>query len=305
MGKLDQLRQLGAKHVAESTGAARADGLPPGLDLQQAAGMPARLVGLTKEKGAARIPVDRIERDPHQPREDFDEESLTRLAESLRSKGQLQPIRVRWDEGKGSYIVLLGERRWRAAKMAGLAELSCIIHDGDLGPVDRLGLQLVENALREDLKPIEQARAYKQVMEARSWSTRQLADELQISQTSVVRALTLLELPAVVQDQVEQGGLPATTAAEIAKLDRPEDQVAVAQVAVEQGLGRHELVEIVKAVRARKPAPAPRPDPVTMDLGNGMTLKLTWRKTNGIDLVKALRRALKLAQEQAQADHAA
>ena len=117
--KLDQLRHLGGRNVAESTGASRADGLPPGLDLTQSAGMPARLVGLAKEKGAARIPLERIERDPEQPRSEFDEESLARLAESLQARGQLQPIRVRWDEGRGVYVILLGERRWRAARMAG------------------------------------------------------------------------------------------------------------------------------------------------------------------------------------------
>src|SRR4051794_7745753 len=113
MSKLDRLRQQGGRNVAESTGSARSDGLPPGLDLAAAAGMPARLIGLAKEKGAARIPVDRIVRDESQPREEFDEESLARLAESLRTRGQLQPIRVRWDEDRGVYVILLGERRWR------------------------------------------------------------------------------------------------------------------------------------------------------------------------------------------------
>jgi ParB family transcriptional regulator, chromosome partitioning protein len=295
--KLDQLRQLGGRNVAESTGAARAEGLPPGLDLAQAAGMPARLVGLAKEKGAARIPLDRIDRDPEQPRSEFDEESLTRLAESLRARGQLQPIRVRWDEGRGVYVILLGERRWRAARMAGLTELSCVIHDGHLGDDEKLAIQVVENALREDLRPVEQARAYRSLMDARSWSTRELAAELHVAQTSVVRALALLELPEAVQDSVERGELAPSVAAEVARLPDAGLQERVARAAVDEDLRRDEVAELVKAVRARRPAPAARPDPFELDLGDGTVVVVKWRKANRTTAVQALRKALREAQE--------
>jgi ParB family transcriptional regulator, chromosome partitioning protein len=295
--KLDQLRQLGGRNVAESTGASRADGLPPGLDLTQSAGMPARLVGLAKEKGAARIPLERIERDPEQPRSEFDEESLARLAESLRARGQLQPIRVRWDEGRGVYVILLGERRWRAARMAGLSELSCVIHEGNLADDEKLAIQVVENALREDLKPVEQARAYRSLMDARSWSTRELAAELHVAQTSVVRALSLLDLPETVQDRVERGELAPSVAAEVAKLPDPEIQERVARAAVDEGLKRDEVAELVKAVRARRPALATRPDPVEHDLGDGTVVIVKWKKNNRTTVVQALRKALKEAQD--------
>jgi ParB family chromosome partitioning protein len=295
--KLDMLRQLGGRNVAESTGATRSDGLPPGMDLNQSAGMPARLVGLSKEKGAARIPIERIERDPDQPRSEFDEESLARLAESLRARGQLQPIRVRWDEGRGVYVVLLGERRWRAAGMAGLSELSCVIHDGALADDERLAIQVVENALREDLKPVEQARAYRSLMDARGWSTRELAAELHVAQTSVVRALSLLDLPEVVQDSVEQGRLAPSVAAEVAKLPDAETQEMVAKAAIDEGLKRDEVAELVKAVRSRRPAPAARPEPVEYDLGDGTVVIVRWKKGNRTTVVQALRKALKEAQE--------
>jgi ParB family chromosome partitioning protein len=300
MGKLDQLRQLGAKNVAESTGAARGDGLPPGLDLAAAAGMPARLVGLAKEKGAARIPIDRIVRDEAQPREEFDQESLARLAESLRTKGQLQPIRVAWDEARGVYVVLLGERRWRAAHLAGLTELSCIIQDGALDNADRLGLQLDENCLREDLKPIEQARSYRRLMEARGWSTRQLADELNIGQTSVVRALALLELPTQIQEQVEQGGLAVTVAHELAKLPSAPEQAELAKAVVDQGLTRAEVSEVIRAVRAKRPAPPSRLDPVTIALG-GCSITVKWKRGDTTPVIQALRKAIRQLQEQGRA----
>ena len=97
MGKLDDLIKAGGSNVAESMGASRAAGPPPGMDPTLARRMPARLEGVIRDKDAARIDIGRIARDPRQPREDFDEESLRRLADSLKQRGQLQPIRVRWD----------------------------------------------------------------------------------------------------------------------------------------------------------------------------------------------------------------
>jgi ParB family chromosome partitioning protein len=296
MGKLDQLRQTGGANVAESTGA-RGASLPPGLDPSTAVGMPARLKGLGKEKGAARIPVDRIDRDPEQPREEFDEDALQRLADSLRIRGQLQPIRVRWDEGRGVYVILLGERRWRAARMAGLTELSCVIHDGSLAADEKLAIQVVENALR--------AKAFRSLMDAKGWSTRELATELNLGQASVVRALSLLDLPAKVQDQVEQGALPPSVAYEVARLEDPAAQAEIAQAVVDQGLTRSEVAEVVKAVRAKRPAPSVRPDPVTFDLGDGSTVTLKWRKANGQTAAQLLRKALKMAQDRGRDDRAA
>ena len=285
-------------------GTGQSQELPAGLDPAAALRRPAHLEGLTREKAAARIAVDRIVRDPNQPREEFDEEALQRLADSLRTRGQLQPIRVRWDEGRGAYVILVGERRWRAAQQAGLTELSCIVVDGELPADERLMIQLVENALREDLRPVEQARAYKALMEAREWSGNQLAKELHIAQSSVVRALALLELPAPVQAQVEQGALAATVAAELTKLPEPAMQAEVAQAIVDQGLTRSEVAEVVKAVRARRPAQT-RPDPVEVDLGDGITVVVRYRKPTTVTAQQALRKALKVLQDRDRDDQAA
>jgi ParB family chromosome partitioning protein len=276
--KLEQLRQIGGGNVAESTGANRGNGLPPGIDLGQASGMPARLVGLTKEKGAARIPVARIVRDESQPREEFDQESLEMLAESLRSKGQLQPIRVRWDEGRGSYVVLVGERRWRAAAIAGLEDLSCIIHEAELDEIDRLTLQLVENALREDLKPIEQARSYRRLMEARSWTTRQIAEELKVGQSSIVRALALLDLPPEVQVDVERGRLAPSVAAEVAKIPDRGEQVEVAAKVMAEGLSRDETAAIVKRTSGKGKGKAKLPSSRTIRTASGFRVTVEARK---------------------------
>ena len=201
-------------------------------------------------------------------------------------------------------MILVGERRWRAAQLAGLAELSCIVVDGELPADERLMIQLVENALREDLRPVEQARAYKALMEAREWSGNQLAKELHIAQSSVVRALALLELPAPVQAQVEQGALAATVAAELTKLPEPAMQAEVAQAIVDQGLTRSEVAEVVKAVRGRRPAQT-RPDPVEVDLGEGITVVVRYRKPTTVTAQQALRKALKVLQDRDRDDQAA
>jgi ParB family chromosome partitioning protein len=304
MSKREELLRSGGDNILSSMGAGQSQELPAGLDPAAALRRPAHLEGLTREKAAARIAVDRIARDPDQPREEFDEEALQRLADSLRTRGQLQPIQVRWDEGRGVYVILVGERRWRAAQRAGLAELSCIVVDGELPADERLMIQLVENALREDLRPVEQARAYKALMEARGWSGNQLAKELHIAQSSVVRALALLELPAPVQAQVEQGALATTVAAELTKLPEPAMQAEVAQAIVDQGLTRSEVAEVVKAVRARRPAQT-RPDPVEVDLGDGITVVVRYRKPTTVTAQQALRKALKVLQDRDRDDQAA
>jgi ParB family chromosome partitioning protein len=259
---------------------------------------------VVKAKDAAHIPLDRIARDEAQPREEFEPESLRRLADSLKARGQLQPVRVRWDEGRGVYVIIAGERRWRAAMMAGLPTLSCVVADGPTDPAGLLAAQLVENALREDLRPVEQARAYRRLMDANGWTSRQVAAELNVSQAAVVKALALLDLPGDVQDRVEQGELAPSAAYEVAKLPAA-DQARVAEAVVGEGLTRDEVADLVKAVRAKRPAPAARPGPVTMDVGEGV-VTVRWKKGGEtMTAVQLLRKALKQALERERPGHAA
>ncbi len=291
MSKLDELRRTAGQNVRDSAGADRADHQPGPV----AGGAPERWRGVERSRDMALIPVAKIDRDPDQPRQEFDEEELARLAESLRIRGQLQPIRVRWDEGRGMYVILAGERRWRAARMAGLDKLACVIHEGALAEDEKLAMQLVENALRTDLKPVEQARAYRRLMDAKGYSTRDLAAELHIAQTSVVRALALLDLPADVQVRVEEGELAATVAAELTKLPDAATQAEVAQAVVAEGLTRTEVTELVQAVKARRPAPSRRPEPITIDLGD-CSVTVRWKKASETTALQALRKAARQLQ---------
>lgn len=251
MAKRDDVLRNFGNNISESMGVDA--GRPPSM--AKGASRPNRLKGAERRRDVLDIAVDRIEPDPDQPREEFDEESLGRLAESLRTRGQLQPIRVRWSEARDSYVILVGERRWRAAKMAGMAAVAAVVHDGELTPGQVLSLQLIENALREDLRPIERARAYRHLMDENGWSGSQLARELAVSQPSVVESLRLLSLPEVVREKVEQGALAPTVAYEVSKLDDPAEQAAVAEWVVASGLSHRQAKDLV---RERKGRPSPR-----------------------------------------------
>lgn len=243
---------------------------------------------MTKSKNAVEIPVEKLHRDPNQPREEFGDDALNRLAESMRTRGQLQPIRVRWDEGRGAYVIIAGERRWRAARMAGMATISAVVVEGDLPAAELLALQLVENCLREDLSDIEQAKAFRALLDQNGWSIRQLASELALDHSAVSKTIRLLELPETVQELVERGELPKWTAFEVAKAETPQLQEEVARRAVAEGLTAPETAEAVrqassrptkgKAGKAKKitsrvirTAAGPR---VTVEFGRGLTVEL-------------------------------
>jgi ParB family chromosome partitioning protein len=202
------------------------------------------------------IPADKIQRDD-QPREEFDEESLDRLADSIKTKGQLQPIRVRWDEGRGAYVIVSGERCWRAAVRARIPTLSCVVHEGKLDQAELLTLQLIENALREDLRPVEQARAFRKLMEAHGWSGNRLAQELAITQSTVSRALALLDLPESVQAKVDAGEVCARTGYELSRLGDAEQARELAEKAAADRLPLEQVVAVVRARTYGKPKAEP------------------------------------------------
>jgi ParB family transcriptional regulator, chromosome partitioning protein len=205
--------------------------------------------GRRRLDAACAIRLDRIIPDPAQPRKEFDEESLVRLSESLKTRGQLQPIRVRWDNTADRYVVVVGERRYRAAIKAGMEAIACVVVSGNPSADDLLEDQLVENALREDLKPIEQASAYQALLAARGLSQRQLAERLQIGHASIARALALLGLPEPIQEAVDQGKIAPNTAYELTKVSDPGEQAALARDAADGQLKRDEIQRLTRSPR--------------------------------------------------------
>ena len=260
MKAADRLSQSLGANIAESMGAGRAGGEQTGNPFPAGPvvhGGPAseKYRGAARIKDAFAIELDRVAPDPDQPRKEFEEESLARLADSMRTRGQLQPIRVRYDEGQAMWVIISGERRYRAAQLAGIATLVCVEVKGTLAPEQLLEDQLVENCVREDLKPIEQARAFKALLDQRGYSYRQLADALSISHQAVVRAMALLDLPTDIQDKVDAGAVPASAAAEVARIeDESERRAIISRVEA----GEMTRDDVTRAVRGRTAGAAGR-----------------------------------------------
>ncbi len=152
------------------------------------------------------IPVASIVPNPHQPRVHFDEESLSELAASIREIGVLQPVLVR-GTGDGTYELIAGERRWRAARRAGLAVIPAVVRTtDDIGSVEQA---LIENLHRQDLTPLEEAAAYQQLIEDFSFTHEQVAARVGKSRSSVTNTLRLMSLPASIQALLADGRLSA------------------------------------------------------------------------------------------------
>lgn len=245
MGKADELLRRVGSNMAESLGMKRTD-KPTGTPVTGPAEA-AKYEGRTRSRNAGEMEIDRIIPDPKQPRQQFDQESLEHLAVSIKEKGLLAPIRVRWDAGLAKWVILCGERRYRAAKIAGLTSLSCSFVEGELTETERLEEQIIENVHREDLTPIEQAKAYRAMMEHNSWTGKQLAERLHLNPSAVTRVVALLELPADVQEKVTAGEISPRTAYEISKLPDEASQRAMAEQVLAAGLTTEATAEVVRA----------------------------------------------------------
>lgn len=207
------------------------------------------------ENMLAELEVGQLRPDPDQPRKSFNDEELADLGQSL-SKRQLQPVVARYEPSVPSkpWMLVDGERRWRAAQKAGMHTLQAILIREELTREQRLEMQLIANLFRDDLKPIEQAHAYRSLMVMKKLNAHELSIYLHLSAATVGRALALLELPAVVQDMVDAGQLAPTTAYEVGKAP-PQVQVAIAEQAASGGWTRTEVKAAVQAARIN-PEPA-------------------------------------------------
>lgn len=188
-----------------------------GSRLEADAATAGQTVGVSILPGARNIDVGRIMADPSQPRRTFDESELEDLAASLREAGQQQPIRVRWDGQRDRYVIISGERRWRAAQKAGLPTLMAVVDGRDLSDDQILEAQLIENAVRSDLTAVESGRAYQTLMTTWQCSQQELAARLHVSTSKVSRALAALDLPEQVQREIAMGTRGGTAAVQRAR----------------------------------------------------------------------------------------
>jgi ParB family chromosome partitioning protein len=167
----------------------------------------ARDQGVAAMPNALRIDIGHIISDEAQPREEFSELELNTLAASIREKGILNPLTVRWDAGQAKYAIVAGERRWRAAKIAGMTTVPVTLLDDPVDESDRLELALVENCLREDLKPMEKAKAFRRLQEQHGWTAKQVAERLGLDPSTVTSTVRLLDLSTPSQARVDAGQL--------------------------------------------------------------------------------------------------
>lgn len=199
------------------------------------------------QSGLATISLSALDPNPHQPREAFDEVALDELAASIREVGLLQPIVVR-PAAAGRYQIVAGERRYRAAARAGLEEIPAVVRrtrDEAL-----LTEALVENLHRSDLNPIEEALAYRQLLDDFGMTHDALAAKLAKSRSAISNSLRLLGLPPRLQEQVASGLLSAGHARALLGLPRPEQQERVAQRIAAEGLSVRATEELVRQLVA-------------------------------------------------------
>ncbi len=194
-----------------------------------------------KATGISELGVDQIQRGNYQPRQHFDEQALQELADSISAQGVIQPIVVR---PQGShYELIAGERRWRAAQIAGLQTIPVVIRD--LDSKSAAAIALIENIQREDLNPLEESQALMRLIEEFDLTHQQVADSVGRSRAAVSNLLRLLDLADPVKDQVNRGLLDMGHARALLALIR-HDQIEVAVIVVNRGLSVRETEALVK-----------------------------------------------------------
>lgn len=267
--------------------------LPQTTDMQS--------IGKRRVFNVAKIQLSRIISRP-QVRENFDEGELQELADSLKSKGQQQPIRVWWDEtaeGDGRYVILMGERRYRAAQLAGFVEIEAMIHEEKLSDADITELQLIENIIRADLNAVEEAKAYKKIMLDRQaaglpCTAKDIAKEIGVSDTKVQRSVKLLTLPEDILADVADGTVPPSVIRQMWRL-KTEDERQKLITDYKSGSSFGEISDAVKMKKSGKGSNGPRTKKsVTID---GIKIEVTAkRRVTQMEIAAAMKEWVKQIQ---------
>jgi ParB family chromosome partitioning protein len=214
-----------------------------------------------KVNGMVELDIDRIQRGKFQPRQVFEPESLQELADSIRAQGIVQPIVVR-PEGK-HFELVAGERRWRAAQLAGLQKVPAVIRE--LDSKSAAAIALIENIQREDLNPLEEAQAYLRLIEEFDLTHQQVADSVGRSRATVSNLLRLLDLAEPVKQQVNKGLLNMGHARALLALIR-HDQIEIAKLVVSRDLSVRETELLVKTTLAAESAGKAKPKAIDPDI---------------------------------------
>ncbi len=218
------------------------------------------LDALLPEKGEEIINIDitRIVPGEQQPRRVFNDKTLSELAQSIKEKGVLQPIIVR-RTGDGTFRIVAGERRWRAATLAGLKKIPVIIKD--TAPSDSLEIALIENLQREDLNPIETAEAFQRLMKEFNLTQEELSLKVGKERATVANYLRLLRLPDEIKEMIDKGSLSMGHARAILSVESRAEQIELARAIVTKGLSVREAEVLAKRFSKPKKRPTRSKDP--------------------------------------------
>ena len=201
------------------------------------------------EASNSEIDIDLIEPNPEQPRTRFAESSLDELAQSIRVNGVVQPIVLRQIDGR--YQIVAGERRWRAAQRAGMHKIPAVVKE--VSDEKLLELALVENIQRQELNPIEEAKAYRKLIDNIGLTQEEVAERVGKERSVVTTSMRLLRLPVEIQKVIEEGGLSAGHGRALLMSDDPSVQREVANQATDSGWSVRETERVVKRARSTKP----------------------------------------------------
>lgn len=215
-------------------------------------GLDALIPAARDERGVLEIPLDRVGRNPNQPRATFDDIALGELAASIAVHGVLQPIMVR-ELADGGYELIAGERRLRAAHLAGLERIPALLRDTGDGETS-LELALIENLQREDLNAIETARAYRELIDRFGLTHEAVARQVGKSRVAISNALRLLDLAAETRDAILEGRITEGHGRALASITVAELQRAALQVVLERQLSVRQTEELVRRKRTERPA---------------------------------------------------
>ncbi len=234
----------------------------------------------TSPRAVRELPVAQLEPNSRQPRDQFDDAELAGLAGSIAKRGVLQPLVVTADPARnGAYRIVAGERRWRAARKAGLETVPVVFREVE-SDRELLELALVENLQRADLNALEEAEAFRALSEEFGLSQQEIADRVGRSRAAVANSLRLLRLPEAVQERIRSGALTAGQARPLLSLGDEKSQVELAARAERESLSARELERIASSGPGRKPAATARAggsDPDTVHAVERLTRRLQTR----------------------------
>ncbi len=209
--------------------------------------------------GIAQIPIEDISPNPHQPRIEMDEDTIRELAESIREYGIIQPLIVSKETEQDGYLLIAGERRWKAAKTVGLSMVPAIIRE--VTEQGQLEIALIENLQREDLTPLETAGAYQQLAENFALTHEQIAARVGKSRTSVTNTLRLLNLPDQVKNSLAEGLITEGHARALLGLSSAQAQRAALSTVLNLGLNVRQTESLVKKLNGDRLPPRLKPQP--------------------------------------------